>query len=152
VTTVARGNTERNAGLLEARLAGATWAELGRRHDMTPQRVKQIVKREAADRGVRLPAVGAPTAPMGVHKVELSWIEVLVETEKALTAATDAKRDVPAYLPIPDDGQDRSDMWRWVVSVLEERGWRTGVDNKGDLVFYAPGPLTPPSDLQRQSN
>jgi hypothetical protein len=88
----------------------------------------------------------------GVQDVKFEWIECLVESEKALRAATDVKRDQPAYLAMEDDGQDRSDMWRWVVSVLEERGWRTGVDNKGDLVFYAPGPLTDPGRGQANQN
>jgi hypothetical protein len=86
-----------------------------------------------------------------MQDVDIHWIEDLVAAETQLRAAADVATNKPAQLIITDGGPADA-KWRWIISVLQERGFRTAVDDQGELWFYPPGPLTPPSDLQRQYN
>lgn len=72
--------TERDAGIFRAALSGVTYAELGARHGVSRERIRQII--ESTRRAVARLCPGAPPPPCGVVELRENtgkWLYLLSE-------------------------------------------------------------------------
>jgi len=92
-------NVERNAAMMKARQAGATFAEIGRQHGLSVHRVRMIMRKERDNEYLR----DSPFKPLGLRK---SLLKALTDSEfktiEQVAAASD--EDI---LRIPRVGKDR---------------------------------------------